>query len=72
MYTSGASGDPKAVSITHKKLMASLTLLLSNGKINLKREAETHVYLSFLPLAHIIFLDSLLNCIYSSVSHSIQ
>jgi long-chain acyl-CoA synthetase len=53
MYTSGTSGDPKAVLFTHKQLMASLRLLLSNGKNNLNPEPERHVYLSFLPLAHI-------------------
>jgi long-chain acyl-CoA synthetase len=53
MYTSGTSGNPKAVLITHKQLMASLRLLLSNTK-NLAHEAERHVYISFLPLAHIL------------------
>jgi long-chain acyl-CoA synthetase len=53
MYTSGTSGNPKAVLITHKQLMASLRLLLSNTK-NLATEAERHVYISFLPLAHIL------------------
>jgi long-subunit acyl-CoA synthetase (AMP-forming) len=53
MYTSGTSSDPKAVLFTHKQLMASLRLLLSNGKNSLNREPERHVYLSFLPLAHI-------------------
>jgi len=34
-------------------LMASLRVLLSNTK-NLAHEADKHVYISFLPLAHIL------------------
>lgn len=53
MYTSGTTGNPKAVSITHKQVMASIRVLLSNTT-SLSHEAERHVYMSFLPLAHIL------------------
>ena len=53
MYTSGTTGNPKAVCISHKQLMASIRVLLSNTK-NLASEADRHLYMSYLPLAHIL------------------
>lgn len=53
MYTSGTTGNPKAVCISHKQLMASMRVLLSNTK-DLASEADQHLYISYLPLAHIL------------------
>lgn len=53
MYTSGTTGIPKAVILTHKQMKAALISLVSNV-IDLSHEATRHVYASFLPLAHIL------------------
>lgn len=53
MYTSGTTGNPKAVCISHRQLMSSIRVLLSNTK-NLAQEADRHLYMSYLPLAHIL------------------
>jgi len=51
MYTSGTTGDPKGVILTHQNILASSSaLLLQNKDIKLLREDD--VYISYLPLAH--------------------
>ena len=47
-YTSGTTGDPKGVLITHRNAVAGLTAARSNGQISAN---DTHI--SYLPLAHI-------------------
>ena len=54
MYTSGTTSNPKAVCISHKSLMANLKLLLSNCTPNMFDEQQNHIYMSYLPLAHIL------------------
>lgn len=57
-YTSGTTGNPKGVKITHKMVLSHVqafqTRLAKSGRI--LGELDTH--LSFLPLAHIFELDN--------------
>lgn len=47
MYTSGTTGDPKGVILSHRNLLSSSSGLVRTFNLN-----ETDVYLSYLPLAH--------------------
>jgi len=50
-YTSGTTGDPKGVKITHKMLLMSAACLnLSFGNHSL---TEKDTYISYLPYSHI-------------------
>lgn len=54
MYTSGTSGDPKGVILTHENIAAfvrGIDLFLNQFE---DKMTEKDVYLSFLPLAHIL------------------
>ena len=51
MYTSGTTGTPKGVVITHANVCASMTGLRDAGRFT-----EKDVYLAYLPLAHIMEL----------------
>eukprot|EP01129_Flabellula_baltica_P006201 TRINITY_DN2299_c0_g1_i1.p1 TRINITY_DN2299_c0_g1~~TRINITY_DN2299_c0_g1_i1.p1 ORF type:complete len:695 (-),score=137.67 TRINITY_DN2299_c0_g1_i1:172-2220(-) len=52
MYTSGSTGTPKGVMIKNKNFMATI-----NGVTKAVDPTEDDVYLSFLPLAHILAFD---------------
>ncbi|RWS03422.1 Long-chain-fatty-acid--CoA ligase 3-like protein, partial [Dinothrombium tinctorium] len=57
MYTSGSTGNPKAVMITHKNFLHGFQSLLGTLLRNYNFE-ENEIYFGYLPLAHILELIS--------------
>lgn len=54
-YTSGTSGIPKGVQITHKNFIANISAFFrGQTKNEMYRVSDSEVYLSYLPLAHIM------------------
>ena len=63
-YTSGTTGKPKAVMLTHGNFIAALGgKVACNDPITTIR--ETDVYLSYLPMAHSFEKFALLNCFHA-------
>lgn len=50
MYTSGTTGDPKGVLLTHGNVIAELTGIRNHQKTSLFSPDDVHM--SYLPLAH--------------------
>ena len=54
MYTSGTTGNPKGVVLTHASICACISGLLDyTNQVNTALD-ENDCYLSYLPLAHIM------------------
>ncbi|ESO84095.1 hypothetical protein LOTGIDRAFT_211040 [Lottia gigantea] len=50
-YTSGTTGDPKGVMLTHKNLVSNISAIIAHVKSNFEI-TPNDVHLSYLPLAH--------------------
>lgn len=61
VYTSGTTGSPKAVMLTHRNL-----LFIANNNVKLRRMVPTDVVYGVLPLSHVYGLSSVLGAVLSS------
>jgi long-chain acyl-CoA synthetase len=64
MYTSGSTGNPKGVMISHKNILTSMRgLFMRLGTVNRRKD----IYIAYLPLAHILELVGELTCITNGI-----
>ncbi len=56
MYTSGSTGNPKGVMLTHQNLVSSVLSLCGFAEASVGKVANNDVYIGYLPLAHVLEL----------------
>ena len=56
MYTSGSTGNPKGVMLTHKCMVSALISLINIAERTCGTVKKTDSYIGFLPLAHVLEL----------------
>ena len=54
MYTSGSTGIPKGVIISHKNMVSGIFSLLPLANMALPNVSADDTYIAFLPLAHVL------------------
>lgn len=68
MYTSGSTGNPKGVMISHGNLLTSLKALIKRlGTMKIDGYIRRDCYIAYLPLAHVLELAAEIGCLINGV-----
>jgi len=69
-YTSGTTGNPKGVMLTHRNVLAAIAMTSYRdwGLFNMDPNAEQEVHLSYLPLAHVFETVVINYCLYAGAA----
>jgi len=68
MYTSGSTGNPKGVMISHGNLLTSLKALIKRlGTLKIDGYIRRDCYVAYLPLAHVLELSAEIGCMINGV-----